>query len=634
MSSGGSARSSEPDASGDLPLVASVVPLVSIWRVDRPFDYLVPAGLADQVVAGCVVGVTFGKRRMRAVVRDLSRRAPERELIPLDRVVVAEPVAGPPLGDLLDWEARRYITTTAASWSRVVPPRVRARAADTPDFEPGEEGGSPDLAAVVEAIEAGGAGTWVVRPDPRVPRESVISSLVVAARGGSALVAVPEVNYGSSVLEVLSTDHPGVLRTDSAVSETERSRAMLRLSRGRALGAGGRSIVHAPSPDLKLLLVDEEDHPSFKEDRSPRYDARRTAVERARLQRCTCVFVSPTPSVEAGFKAMTGDWGLSAPLRAVEREARPVVEVVAPDPKRSLTDELFHRIRDTLDAGRRVAVLVPAAGFARAMWCSNCRKSLRCPRCESGLFVDDAETLHVHCRVCSFESTAPARCPSCGLSAWRFLGTGSRRHEDQLVKSFPRVKVHRVDPDAIDPPASPPDIYVTTWIGTKPALRPDVSLVAVLDADALIRRPDFRASENAYQAFAAMAEWAGPASSGGRLVLQSTDGGHHAVQAVARASYDYFLERELELRKDLSYPPFSELIRMWASPENESVVAEAAGVAKRAGGRVLGPIKARRAGRKVIEVLVKCPEAQIVADELRSMMSSGRRNFSVDVDPR
>jgi primosomal protein N' (replication factor Y) (superfamily II helicase) len=357
-------------------------------------------------------------------------------------------------------------------------------------------------------------------------------------------------------------------------------------------------------------------------------------MERARLHGSPCVFVSSTPSVEAGLEALTGDWGFVTPPRGAEREARPLVEVVPPDPSRAVTGELYHRIRDTLNARRRVAILVPAAGFARAMWCSSCRRSLRCPRCEAGLFVDDAETLHVHCAACGFQSTAPAECPSCGASAWRFLGSGSRRHEEQLAKAFPRARVQRVDPENMDTPAESPDIYVTTWIGTKPAVRPDVSLVAVLETDALIRRPDFRAAENAYQALAAMAEWAGPATAGGRLVLQCDDGGHHAIQAVVRASYDYFLERELNLRKDLSYPPFSELIRMWASRENSDQIEEAAAVARNAGGRVLGPVAARRGGRQVMEALVKCADAQVVADELRTLMSSGRRAFSVDVDPR
>jgi primosomal protein N' len=631
MSSGGSARNSLEGP----PLLASVVPLVSVWRVDRPFDYLVPEELAERIVAGCVVAVTFGNRRVRAVVRGLRRELQDRDLAPIDRVVVAAPVAGPPLGDLLDFEARRYVTTTAASWSRAVPTRVRVTATQTPEFAGKESAELPSaLEPLADAIRQGEPGVWVLRPEPRVPRETLISALVGTVRNGSALVAVPEVNYGSLVLDSLSSGYPELLRTDSAVSDPARSAALMRLTEGRALGAGGRSIVHAPAPDLKLILVDEEHHPSFKEDRSPRYDARRSAVERARLHGCSCVFVTSTPSVEAGFKSQTGEWGLVTPPREAEREARPLVEVVPPDPNRAITGELFHRIRDTLNAGRRVAILVPAAGFARAMWCSSCRRSLRCPRCEAGLFIDDAETLHVHCAVCGFEATAPAECPSCRASAWRFLGSGSRRHEEQLMKAFPRARVQRVDPENVDSPVGSPDIYVTTWIGTKPAMRPDVSLVAVLEADALIRRPDFRAAENAYQALAAMAEWAGPASAGGRLVLQSHDGGHHAIQAVVRASYDYFLERELKLRKDLSYPPFSELIRMWASRENSDQIEEAASIARNAGARVLGPVAARRGARKVIEALVKCADAQVVADELRALMSSGRRAFSVDVDPR
>jgi primosomal protein N' (replication factor Y) (superfamily II helicase) len=136
--------------------------------------------------------------------------------------------------------------------------------------------------------------------------------------------------------------------------------------------------------------------------------------------------------------------------------------------------------------------------------------------------------------------------------------------------------VARVDPDAPARAENPPDIYVTTWVGTKPELRPAVNFVGVLDADALIRRPDFRAAEDAYHALAALAEWAGAASAGGHLAIQCSEPAHHAVQAVVRADHRFFVRRELELRAELGYPPFSELIEIIAAgPEAKTTMARA-----------------------------------------------------------
>jgi primosomal protein N' (replication factor Y) len=198
-----------------------------------------------------------------------------------------------------------------------------------------------------------------------------------------------------------------------------------------------------------------------------------------------------------------------------------------------------------------------------------------------------------------------------------------------------------MDPDVLEEggdAAEPSDIYVTTWIGTKPALRPPATLVGVLDADRLIRRPDFRASENAYQALVEMAEWAGPAGTGGRLVVQTAEPGHHAVQAVVRADYRFFLERELPLREELAYPPFSELIKVTASGTGRAGLLErVAETARGAGARVLGPIPSGPPGDDDAagELLLKCADAEEVAVALRGILAStpGGR-LRVDVDPR
>ena len=249
----------------------------------------------------------------------------------------------------------------------------------------------------------------------------------------------------------------------------------------------------------------------------------------------------------------------------------------------------------------------------------------------------------VRCPRCAAAAPPPDTCPHCGASDFRHLGAGSERLAEQLTKAFPRARVQRMDPESLaasgaeGPDTSQADIYITTWIGTKQAFRPDVGLVGVVDADALIRRPDFRAAEHAYQAFAEMAEWAVPRSQGGRLFLQTGEPGHHAVQAVVRGDYTFFLERESEQRRELAYPPFGELVRLQASGERAAELAEqAAAAARSSGGRVLGPIEVVGPGEPILEMLVKCPDALAVARALRVILpglSAGSR-LRVDVDPR
>ena len=192
-----------------------------------------------------------------------------------------------------------------------------------------------------------------------------------------------------------------------------------------------------------------------------------------------------------------------------------------------------------------------------------------------------------------------------------------------------------MDPEALEEGTAiaGADLYLTTWVGTKPALRPSVSLVGVLDADRLIRRPSWKASELAYQAFTSLAEWAGPASSGGRLVIQTSEPGHHAIQAVVRADHRYFVEHELAHRAELRYPPFAELIKITARGAHASRAAADAVAACRAHGALtLGPISVGDG----LELLVKCADAEPIAvglRELRAGVPSGS-SLRVDVDPR
>ena len=628
------------------PQRVSVVPLVPAWRVDRAYSYSVPEKLAGKLSIGSLVRVPFGGRNVRAVVvdTDAGRVGEPETLLDVKALIVDEPLTPPPLDALIAWVADRYVTPRSICLLRSIPPRVRVK---VPLPEPLHGGPGPSALtrlqggeALLDAIRRGDAGTWVVRPIASMDRGPLIAELVAAAAGGAALVAAPEVRYGAPTLDAIAKSWPDAARVDSSEPDADRARAWLRLANGHGLGLGGRAAVLAPAPELRLIVLDEEHHRSYKEDRSPRYDARRVAVERARLQGAVCVLVGATPSVEAGHRAATREWGSVVPTRADRRDARPVVEMVDKPEDRALSHVLHDRMANVLRDGGRVALLVPRRGFARSLWCASCRRSLRCPRCEGGLAFDRSPR-RVRCPRCGYTEVPPDACPSCGGTEWRFLGAGTERLTEQIAKSFPRATVGRADPDVLagGNGAGDPDVYVTTWIGTKPALRPDVNLVGVLDADALLRRPDWRAAEDGYQALAAMAEWAGPSRAGGRLVLQTAEPGHHAIQAVVRGDYDFFLTRELEARRELGYPPFSELVKLTArGPHAAELMSAAADVCRDAGARVLGPVTTRPPGadEDELQTLVKCADAQAVTPGLRGILArapAGSR-LRVDVDPR
>ncbi|CAN5651266.1 hypothetical protein BH18ACT15_BH18ACT15_07780 [soil metagenome] len=392
-----------------------MVPFVGAWAVDRSFSYLVPEELRGRVKAGSLVRVPLGRRRVRGVVVTLEEARSTRELLPIAALVVEPPICAPPLIDLARFIAARYAVPFAAALERFEPPGVRVKPAPPEPLvarpSSGALAGYSGAARLLGALERGQAGVWCLRTLLGEDHGALVRELVAAAgRGGKggALVCVPEVRYGSEVLEALAGD--GAERVDAATADRDRAKAWLRLAAGHGLGTGGRTTVLAPSPRLSLIVLDDEWHMSYRSDRSPRYDARRVAVERARLQGAVAVLLGATPSVEAGHAAAHGPWGLVEPDRAAERAARPIVEVVATPSDRALAPELHQRMRDALRSGGRIALLVPHGGFARSLWCAACRRSLRCPRCEAGLAYDRARRA-VRCPRCRLTEAAPDTCP-------------------------------------------------------------------------------------------------------------------------------------------------------------------------------------------------------------------------------
>lgn len=618
------------------------MPFVPAWRVDKTFDYLVAEKHAAKVSIGALVRIGFGGRTVRGIVTALAEATPKRELDAIKGVVAKVPVAPPPLVELYDWLAERYVVPRGKAFARAVPPRVRVEVRSEPDpvvaVDPTTtvryEGGG-DLVA---AIRNKAAGAFCFRVLPGEDRGRVVAELASVGRAAerATIVAVPEVLYGSQVIESLAGHFPHLKRLDSAAGDAERSSGWLSMAAGASLGAGGRSAVFAPSPGLGLIVVVEEHHQTYKEDRAPRYHAVKVALKRAELQGAVCVLISPTPSMETGWAAASGRFASVIAGRNERRAARPLIEVIEREADRPISHVMHERIASHLQSGERVALLAPSGAFARAVWCAACRRSLRCPVCEAGLFFERSRRAVV-CGRCGFRGEAPDTCPTCNGADFRFVGAGTERLGEQLAKAFPRARVARVDPSNPAGSAhSDADVYVTTWIGTKPELRPDVSFVGVLDADWLIRRPDFRASESAYHALVEMAEWAGPASVGGRLVVQSSDPSHHAIQALVRADYDYFLEREAEVRRELSYPPFTELIRLSArGPGARAALEDLIGRLPQRGLKVLGPVE-RGPAQPGIEALLKCESAEAIALELRGILKEMTRatSIAVDVDPR
>jgi primosomal protein N' (replication factor Y) (superfamily II helicase) len=456
---------------------------------------------------------------------------------------------------------------------------------------------SPPSDPLVGMVRGGLAGAVYWRPLPGEDRGARVIALIEATleRGRGAIVVTPEVAAGSAVGDAVRKAFPDAADLASDLSDRRRYRAWAELRQGRRMVVvGGRSSVLAPLAALGCVIVDDEANFAHKEQRAPRFHTREVALRRAATARALCVLTGTVPSAEALAAMQAGQCRLVAPDRAVERAARPLVEVVDPDDEGPTAARLHPRglaaIRGALARDEPAYVLVPRRGGA--------------------------------------DPASPGARTAGQVAA-------------ELGRILPGVPVWRLDREVLDPGMVPPwagqqpGVVVGTVAGVKdhPPLT-GCRTVVVVGADTALGQAEIRSAEEAYRTWSRAAAWCGPTGGVGRLVLQTRHGGHHAVQALVRWDPEFFWRHELPRRVELGFPPARRLVLI-EGPEPGEASAAMAALAAALGPKVelLGPAEMGRGWR----IIAKVEDAESAARALRPLLVEASRTggprMSVDVEP-
>jgi primosomal protein N' (replication factor Y) (superfamily II helicase) len=473
------------------------------------------------------------------------------------------------------------------------------------------------------------------------------------ARGRSAIVLVPEIALTPQTAGRFVRrfgDRVAVLH--SALTARERFDEWARLRSGEArVCVGPRSAVFAPVEDLGLIVVDEEHDPSYKQEGDPRYDARWVAERRAEGERAVLLAGTATPRPEAWHALRR----LSLPER-VDGRGLPPVEVVS---SLEATGALHPRTREALEEVRRreekAIVLLNRRGWSNFLSCRTCGRSWGCPGCDVTLVLHRSAG-HVSCHHCGHSEPVPGACPDCGSVSIARHGAGTEQLGRELEDLVAPLPVVRLDTDSaaatgVGPllerfEREPAAVLVGTQMVAKGHDFPDVTLGVVLDADATLRFPDFRAEERTFALVCQLAGRSGRGRRGGKVIVQALEPGARPLRHAAEHDAEGFTEGELQRRRVLRYPPFGNLIRVVCSSEEpgpEQAAAEA--VAERLeipDAIVLGPAPLfRRQGRERSQLVVKAADrsAGIAAvrravEEVSADRAHGEASFAVDVDPQ
>lgn len=403
--------------------------------------------------------------------------------------------------------------------------------------------------------------------------------------GGSVIFLVPELVLTPQTVErVRSRFSHSKIKTlvwHSGLSEGERLDAWFSLLNNEAkIVVGARSAVLLPMQNLKLIIVDEEHDPAYKQEENPRYNARDVAVYRAKLTRATVVLGSATPSLESLYNTRYKGYVLNTLKQRVDHCRLPMMHLV--DMRRELqkgsntqtqilSKLLVSKILDRFEKKEQTILFLNKRGYATSLLCTSCGHVATCKHCSVTLTYHKAQGT-MRCHICAYSIPVIKNCPQCHEPNTYWRGFGTQKIEDILSQILPKARLERLDSDSLSQKdhfrqvlaefrLGKTDILLGTQMIAKGLDFPNVTLVGIIDADLSLHQQDFRSAERTFQLLVQVAGRAGRGKQLGEVIVQTFAPHTDAFQCARRSDFEGFLEHELDLRQTFHYPPFRHLIR-------------------------------------------------------------------------
>ena len=399
------------------------------------------------------------------------------------------------------------------------------------------------------------------------------------ARGKSAIVLVPEIALSSQIAERFSKrfGKEQVAIMHSKLKTSERLAEWMRIKSGEAkIVVGARTAVFAPASDIGVIIIDEEHESTYKSDHNPKFETVDVAFRRAKYHNATLVLGSATPSIVSYSRAMDGIYQLIEMKNRIGNSIMPEVQIVdMRDELRSgnssiISRKLLASITQTVKDGDQVILFLNRRGFSTQVLCPECGYIMMCPDCDITLTYHKKENAAI-CHYCGRKFKIPKVCPECGNNNLSFIGTGTERLEETIEELVPNAKVERFDLDTAKNSSEikktlrhfnsgKTNILVGTQILAKGLDFKNVGLVGIILADSSLNIPDYRSPERTFQLITQVSGRAGREGGKSKVILQTYQPEDDTIKKAANRDYYGFYEQELAHRKNMNYPPFSDII--------------------------------------------------------------------------
>ena len=640
------------------------------YPLEETFTYRVPEGMTIEPF--CRVKVDFAGRRVIAVVHRLHCNEPSGITVKdIDELIDPAPIFDHRLFSIIRYMAETYLSSIGEALSMALPSGLSA-SSKRPAFPAARDRYSVLLNGEQRAIRddilaSRGKGLLAhlifgVTGSGKTEVYLEIARTLIA-EGLSVIYLVPEISLSSVVFSRLRAffgDHLAVYH--SSLTPNQRLDTWIRFYRGEAkVVVGTRSAVFLPCPRLGMIVIDEEHDASYKEHRTPRYNARRIALRRSKEEGALVVMGSATPAMESMYACergmmklhrLTARWG-GASLPSVK-----IVKIDSARPRSILSTPLKLATRRAIESGHQVIFLLNRRGFAPIVICPSCGWTVECPDCSIGMnYHRDSGMV---CHYCGRRGQIPPRCAGCGAEDLKRLGSGTQRIEEIVENEFKGLRIVRLDSDTSRKRITMPDLMkgmkdgsVDLMVGTQLVAKgfdfPNVTVVGVLLADLGLHMPDFRATERIFSLLMQAAGRSGRGKEAGMVIVQTINDDNPMFGFLQRMDYEGFCRAELEARRALSYPPFARLARLLVRGKNEGKVADSiqalADALKRASSEIgsavaiLGPSAApiaRIGGNYRYHIILKSHDAASIRKIIlnaRGAVSGRDVYLEIDIDP-
>ncbi len=482
------------------------------------------------------------------------------------------------------------------------------------------------------------------------------------ALGRQVVVLVPEIALTGQVVLAFKAYFPeDIVVMHSRLSLSERNDAVVRVRRGEAgIVIGARSALFTPLEHIGLIIMDEEQDMSYKQDESPRYHARVVAEELAGIHQAVLLLGSATPSMESYRRARQGELTLLTMPKRIGDMPLPLVKCVDMRQEMRLGNRhilsraLQQLIEETIAKEQQVIIMLNRRGFSTFVMCRSCGEVIKCKLC--GLPLVYHKNGKLACHHCDVTEKVPDVCPKCGSRYIKYFGSGTEKLEQELHQVVPSARVIRMDRDTTNTKFAHQeildkfrrheyDILLGTQMVAKGHDIPKVTAVGIISADSSLYLPDFRAAERCFMLITQTAGRAGRHENQGRVIIQTYNPEHYAVTCGIAQDYEGFYEKEVTMRQGLFYPPFSRIVKLLFQHEEENT---AKGNAQKlvlafnqhfkgiTGQQIIGPspaVIARFRGIYRFVLLIKTTDLSGVQTFLREQKLHLRADVAIDIDP-